>query len=152
MTVQCNKKMKPVEEDMSLDAPRLSRISKEDPFVVPERFFSQFPQQLTDVRIAEAQRPSLFPRIMRPAVPAAAILALALWWNHRATEKPADALPALSPQEFMAYTALTDDRDLDLLDEAHEPDWENVDVQLTSDEFLAYAEARQINIEELILH
>lgn len=144
--------MKTVEEDLGAEAPRLSRLSKEDPFVVPERFFQHFPQQVADARIAAAQRPALVLRILRPALPAAALLALALWWNHRTTEKPPGTLPALSPQEFVAYTTLTDERDWDLLDEGHETDWENVDVHLTTDEFLAYAEARQINIEELILH
>ena len=147
--------MEPIDHTDELkDAPLLRSIPKHDPFIVPDGFFDRFPHAV-QARILEQQHPIAKPWWSRFAIPAISLGMMALlvlvWWMIP-TNKP--ELNALVP-ELDEHTefAVLDETDSDLLyalfDTSTTP-MGNVDLQLETEELIAYLDNENLPLDFLI--
>lgn len=136
------------------DAPFLRSIPKQDPFVVPEGFFERFPH-IVQAKIVHEQRNVLRGFWSSFAVPAisfgaAAVLLLVWWMAPVPVSELSGTVPELDEHAELAVLDLTEsDLLYALLDSAATP-MGTVDLQMDTEELIAYLENEDLPLEYLI--
>ena len=134
------------------EAPVLRSIPKEDPFVVPDGFFEQFPHAVQQRITEKRERPSILSGWLRPALAACAVVALVviawvLW------PKPASELPQIAVSTYETPDHVSDELEAEELFTAlstDDPLLAEVDLTLTDAELAEYIEQEELPLDLLI--
>jgi hypothetical protein len=139
------------------DAPGLANLRKNDPFVVPEGFFEQFPQRVQQ-RVALSERKGLQPFTMAKwtwyGAAALTMLAIGLYF----LQPPAPTGPSLSDHAAAGLNVAQEELDLDswndhdlyaALNEGHDQAPSMVSG-LDSDEVAAYIEHEELPFDLIL--
>ncbi len=143
------------DDDLESLPPSLQRLKGSAPFVVPEGFFERFPHAV-GAQIAERSGRTSernWWRVLGPAASLATLLAVFLWWSVNAPTTSADQDTGdahWTLAELDAYDPL--DEHILLEEMGGLPEWDRVDVDLTSDELLAYIEYSDLELNEVITY
>ncbi len=133
------------------NAPLLKSIPKLDPFVVPDGFFDRFPHQV-QARIAHTDQrtsSSLWLRLSRaPALIGSlgTLLLVGLVWWAWPTEgpDPVAIIPETSLESDLTVLDELDDNQLYALWEGNAPPLSEIDLQLDTDDLIAYLENEEL--------
>ena len=147
--------MEPIDHTDELkDAPLLRSIPKHDPFIVPDGFFDHFPHAV-QAMIVEQQRTIAKPWWSRLAIPTISFGLIALlvlvWWMIPTNQPELNtSVPELDEQTEFAVLDETDSDLLYALFDTSTTPMGNVDLQLETEELIAYLDNENLPLDFLI--